>query len=386
MAEVILIGASVRAAAFSAVRAGLRPWCVDLFADADLQAQCRASRIHGRYPDGFVDALVDAPVAPIIYTGGLENHPRLFATLAQDRPLWGNDADALRAARDPTRWSASLVAAGFSVPALRAFDRPGPIAKRFLVKPLNASGGTGVRFFAAADRLNAHVVLQEYIEGEARSAVFCTDGNTTTLLGATRQLVGETWLHAAPFQYCGSVGPLSLAQSEVASLERIGTTLARCCNLRGLFGVDGIWRDGVFWPVEVNPRYTASIEVLEYATGLAALAWHRRAFDSTAPGPALVSSAPGVVGKAILFAPAALTFAGDGPWTHAIGTATRELPAFADIPANGDSIAERRPIFTLLERGATIEDCLTRLRRRAAEAEMSLNERRAFSPPWVPPR
>ena len=30
----ILAGAITRAAAFSAIRAGLRPWCVDLFADA----------------------------------------------------------------------------------------------------------------------------------------------------------------------------------------------------------------------------------------------------------------------------------------------------------------------------------------------------------------
>ena len=31
--RLLLFGASTRAAAFSALRAGLKPWCVDLFAD-----------------------------------------------------------------------------------------------------------------------------------------------------------------------------------------------------------------------------------------------------------------------------------------------------------------------------------------------------------------
>ena len=35
--RLILIGASVRAAAFSARAAGYEPWCADLFGDVDLQ-------------------------------------------------------------------------------------------------------------------------------------------------------------------------------------------------------------------------------------------------------------------------------------------------------------------------------------------------------------
>ena len=48
--NLILFGASTRAAAFSALRAGLRPWCADLFADADLQAHCPAMRLPVRLP------------------------------------------------------------------------------------------------------------------------------------------------------------------------------------------------------------------------------------------------------------------------------------------------------------------------------------------------
>src|SRR5262249_2487033 len=146
--------------------------------------------------------------------------------------------------------------------------------------------------------------LQEFVEGESASVVFAGDGSGARLLGVTRQLVGAGWLNAGPFRYCGGVGLLPLEKGLQGALEGLGRVLARRAGLRGLFGVDGVLRGGAFWPVEVNPRYPASVEVLEYATGLAALRWHREAF---VPGGRLPAGAPArtaadCVGKAVLFA------------------------------------------------------------------------------------
>jgi hypothetical protein len=100
--QLILVGASARAAAFSALRAGLEPYAIDCFADRDLAAVCPAVRID-RYPHDFEPALARAPHAPWIYTGGLENHPRLVERLARLRPLLGNAGRGLQEARQPTR-------------------------------------------------------------------------------------------------------------------------------------------------------------------------------------------------------------------------------------------------------------------------------------------
>ena len=76
MTNLIILGATARAAAFSAQRAGMRPWCVDLFADADLARACPARRVAlDAFPAGLIDALAGAPDGPVIYTGGLENRP-----------------------------------------------------------------------------------------------------------------------------------------------------------------------------------------------------------------------------------------------------------------------------------------------------------------------
>src|SRR5262249_32471572 len=135
----------------------------------------------------------------------------------------------------------------------------------------------------------------------------------------------------------------------------------------GLFGVDGILQSGVFWPVEVNPRYTASVEVLEFATGRPLLALHRAVFERDAPAPGSFPAAGPCVGKAILCAPRDTIFPPDGPWsaTRDRPLAPTQLPPFADIPAAGQRIPEGGPVLSVLVAGATIEDCLAGLQRQA---------------------
>src|SRR6202158_3755437 len=73
--NLILFGASTRAAAFSALRAGLRPWCADLFADADLAACFSVQLVSANdYPGRFLNISDEAPAGPWLYTGSLENH------------------------------------------------------------------------------------------------------------------------------------------------------------------------------------------------------------------------------------------------------------------------------------------------------------------------
>ena len=97
-----------------------------------------------------------------------------------------------------------------------------------------------------------------------------------SLIGVTRQLIGAP---GSPFAYRGSIGPVTISERLKARLDLMGRVLASEFALVGLFGVDFILRDDEPWPVEVNPRYTASVEVLELALGRSLLAEHLRACD-----------------------------------------------------------------------------------------------------------
>jgi predicted ATP-grasp superfamily ATP-dependent carboligase len=130
-------------------------------------------------------------------------------------------------------------------------------------------------------------------------------------------------------------------------------------------------QEGIPRPVEVNPRYTASVEVLEYATGLAALALHRRVFDPAGPQPGLREPLGKVVGKAILFARAPGHVPDSGPWQSALHLPgpVDEMPEFADIPASGERLEPGRPVLTFFTRANSAADCLRQLRRKAEELD-----------------
>ncbi len=375
----LIFGASARAAAFSALRAGFRPWCADLFADADLRQRVPVMQLPGRYPESFLDLIdVELP-GPWMYTGGLENRPFLVGKMARRRRLWGNDRAALLEARSPFAVAAVLKKAGLPVPAAWGpGDRFVPGGRRWLLKPLAGAGGAGIRFLevdvAEPTLALGRCYLQEFLEGESRSAVFLGNGRSARLLGLTRQLVGSEWLNAAPFQYCGNIGPLPLTAGEAATLERLGNALAAGCGLRGLFGVDGIWRRGALWPVEINPRYTASVEVIEYATGFRALAGHAQACEAGELPRDVPPPVAGVVGKAVLFARRSIAFPAEGPWASVVAAAPPpdKLPPLADIPPAGTAVEPGHPVLTVFARETDADACEAALRAIAGDLDRTL--------------
>ncbi|HTU93312.1 MAG TPA: ATP-grasp domain-containing protein [Gemmataceae bacterium] len=379
--DLLIVGASARAAAFSALRAGLRPWCVDLFADRDLQQRCVVTRLTRNYPEGFRRFIESDLPSPWMYTGGLENRPRLVERWSQYRPLWGNAETALSRCRDPKCVTSLLRSAGMPAPAVVDAVEKSAATQRWLLKPRRGAGGSGIRYCTPMDDSwdNNDVYCQEFIEGQALSLLFLGGARSARLIGITRQLVGETWLHAAPFHYCGSIGPLDPGLVQRPSLEELGRLLASECFLEGLFGVDGGLREGTFWPVEVNPRYTASVEVLEHATESPMLGWHAYVFTHRCLPPPPPTAVPGdrTIGKAILFARDDLHFPADGPWMAELRSPkpVEELPNFADIPAAGEHIEAGKPILTFFAAADSPSACEERLRQIAADLDRWLFER-----------
>ncbi|MEJ7637550.1 MAG: ATP-grasp domain-containing protein [Singulisphaera sp.] len=261
--SLLIVGASARSAAYSTRRAGGRPSCVDLFADRDLAAICPAARLSPReYPDGLARLAAEASASPWMYTGALENHPELVDRIAGSRPLWGNDGSILRAVRDPIAVAASLRRAGLPCPRVRLSPAGLPRDESWLVKPLASAGGRGVQPLGPSSRpVRVPSYYQERIAGPSLSALFVGARSGARLCGVTRQWVGRG---GARFAYRGSLGPWPVSDRESARIGLLGGFLAASYRLVGLFGVDFILSDGQPWPVEINPRYTASVEVLEW--------------------------------------------------------------------------------------------------------------------------
>jgi predicted ATP-grasp superfamily ATP-dependent carboligase len=356
-----VVGASARAAVHSLLRAGFNAWAVDLFGDRDLArvAPCAVCPLED-YPAALPRLAEQFPPGPVMYTGGLENHPDVVAELARTREVWGNPPHILQLAREPDLIQRVLADAGFQAPDV-VLDGDPPPGRRWLVKPRVGSGGAGIRFLGPGERPRDGRYAQEFIDGVPMSAQFVSGPHQTVLLGVTEQLVGEWWLHSGGFRYCGNVGPVSHAGDELACLPFIGGMLAGGVGLVGLWGLDFVLREGTVWPVELNPRYTAAAEVVEHATGRAFLG-----------GAATTTPPPGqAVGKAVYYAPHAITFPASGPWDADLAGEFDpwRLPAFADIPHPGTTFAPGQPVITILVSGSSPTECRERLQSRAGELD-----------------
>jgi predicted ATP-grasp superfamily ATP-dependent carboligase len=371
--EILILGASTRAAAFSALRAGLRPRCVDLFADADLSRHAEVVRIAPeKYPQEIEKVIKELPVAPWMYTGALENWPELLERIARSRPLRGNGRESLRRARCPRCLAPIYAENGIAAPDIRLGDEGLPTDGNWLLKPIRGAGGFGISRWRpeGGPVLAESHYLQEYVEGESVSAVYVGRQTGAVLLGVTQQLVGTKWLNGSNFRYCGSVGPVVLNDRARMTFQRIGQVLVERCSLRGLFGVDAVLRDGIPLPVEVNPRYTASVEVLEHALGFSSLGLHGACFEPGGVSP-LPASNGLCTGKAILFARASFTFPTDGPWIQSLNQDLGEggWPEHADVPHPGEPIHAGQPILSLLATGLTAEMVTAKLRSTAEEVD-----------------
>ena len=251
--DLLIFGASCRAAAFSALRCGIRPRCADYFADRDLAAVCSVERIDPPHAGHQFIALAESlPPSPWFYAGGFENHPEWVAQISRRHRLWGVDAEALRAVRDPVRVAELLHRRGKPAPAVRS-NRDGlPRDGTWLVKPLRSAGGRGIEPLTTEnDRDWPSCYFQERISGPSFSALFIGEHSGARLIGVTRQLIG---IAGSPFAYRGNIGPVSIAEDLAAKLRGLGDALSSAFALAGWFGVDYILRDSNPWPVEINPR------------------------------------------------------------------------------------------------------------------------------------
>ena len=347
----IIVGASARAAAFSAYRAGYAPYWLDQFGDTDLR-QRFSGQIISAYPELAVQLIDRAPDAPFIYTGALENHPRVLEQLCRRRTLLGNAPTVCRGVRDPFRLRQLFRRQRIPCPELRrgaVADTPGD----WLLKPRAGAGGSGIRRYTG-ETVNRGWFLQQYLRGESLAAVFVAGQDWCRLLGVTRQLVGLPEFHAGEFGYCGSIGPLEPDAAERARWDNIGAVIAAEFGLRGLFGVDAVRADGEIYPVEVNPRYTASVEALELALDAQALKLHCAACQG-GPPPMAAPARRRLIGKAILFAPQDLIFSAFAPTGFTL----------ADVPCAGAEIRQGQPLLSIVVTGTDIESISAELKQAA---------------------
>jgi uncharacterized protein len=366
--KILLVGVSVRAMAESARRSGYELAALDAFGDLDLQSTCEAHSVTRDFgweysPRALQAASRDLAFDAVAYTSNLENYPAVVKQFARAGQLIGNSPETLRRVRHWPSLSATLTRGGYLTPETifpGSGQTPRP-EREWLVKPIRSGGGHGVAFWRKQRLPGRSFLLQEYLPGEPISAAFVANGNRAVVLGLAEQLIGRAEFGTSGFTYCGNLlpplqdGP-ALAREVLAQVQGIADLLAREFGLVGVNGIDMILAGEKLYVIEVNPRYSASMELIERAYGLPIFDLHYRAV-TRGELPDYDLSATGwpdgtYYAKAIVYAEQDFTALDTREWMS---------QGVRDVPHPGEEMKRGYPVCTVLAGGETREECMREL-------------------------
>lgn len=363
MRRVVIAGVSTRAAADSAARAGFGVTAIDAYADRDQHPGVHAIALPRDRGLPFSPAHAASVAAAITadaaaYLSNFDNDPDAVAALGTGRVLWGNPAAVLRRVRDPFVVARAFRHHGVVVPALASGPGDASEATEWLLKPLSSGGGHGIRRWRHGERVPAETYLQERVEGSSGSVVFVAAGGRAVPLAISRQLIGDAAFGSKGYRYAGSIlaPPGDASATADRPLVRSATHLCEIAagefSLVGVNGIDFIGHHGVARPVEINPRWSASMELVERAHAVNVFALHAAACRDgslpAAPGPP-----PRAFGKAIVFAREPAVAAETDRWLSD--------PDRRDIPHAGESFSPGQPVCTVFAAAPDAARCYERL-------------------------
>jgi predicted ATP-grasp superfamily ATP-dependent carboligase len=367
--HVLIAGVTTRALAVSACRAGYRVTAIDAFGDLDLREAAEVILARAPHPGAPYSPIQAAATGDLVpaelaaYTSNFENYPSAVRRLVRGRRLLGNTAETLLRVRNPIAVPRALRQHGLPAPETRSRPPAGASARgQWLMKPRRSGGGHGIKPWSRGRPLPPSMYLQEKIDGVPGSISFAADGSSAVVLGLCRQLIGDVRLGSTGYRYCGSVlgnHRIRLFPRQRELLEnaaKVASVVTREFRLEGLNGIDFIAREGIPYPIEVNPRFSGSMELIERAHGISMFQIHAGACHGVLPAPP--RSRPLLYAMAIVFARRDTRIPNTPKWI--------QRSWMADIPHGGERIQHGRPICTVFATGRTGEACRRLLWTRAA--------------------
>lgn len=386
----IVVGSTCRSLAWSAARAGLKVHACDPFLDRDL-VFCDSSH----HPDQLSWLASRYPGALLLCAGGCEYRSTELESLCQRYQLkcLGPKPQQMSILRDRSNWRAWCESAGIHYPATYDIDSGETLQSclsrqdiafhlqpTWIWKPMASGGGLGIVDLDPTSPANASGIIQQKIEGQSLSTTLWADPKSGELcsLPVMASIDNQHWLGregrgGAPYVYRGSYGPITVCREIIEQWERFGRAIHNQTSWEGWIQIDWMLdAAGKAWFLELNPRWSASMELLEAIDGES---WTQRLLETTSPAISLQSRSLGDYrswGKLVVYADRPLVIdssLSDAWWERAWVADPMKSNSldgqdrfwYADIPMPNTAIEAGDPVCTILARAASCQQVLQTL-------------------------
>jgi len=342
--KLLLCAASTRAMAESARVAGYDFVTLDFFGDLDTKeiSDNYSLREFGDIysTENLYNRSAQIDFTHVVYGAGFENHPEFVEGFEKRARVIGNDSKTLERVRDWKNFFSVLEKEGIPFPKTEIVQT-GDVDVRDLegklLKPVKTGGGHGIDISRASFSTDKEVLLQEIISGTPVSTCIVGTGKGCRFLGATEQITFDR------YRYCGNIAPLKTTKV----VEDISVKIGEMFGLRGVNGIDFMSTADSAYVLEVNPRLTGAMEVLEKAYGVNLFDIHARACSGVLDFKPVKNGR--YYCRKIIYA--------TGNQRFKLARLERKRPTFIkDVPADG-YIKKMSPICTIVGEGKTLNAC-----------------------------
>ena len=380
----IIVGFSARAAAQCAHRAGFQTIVVDYCADRDLLAYCHVYR--SLEDAGWVDWIEECyPGIPMLLAGGMEHRPNAVQACQQRSNRGGCTGTQLVAMRCLENWQRWALASGLEWPftwiksdGIEDLPSKRP-TDRWLIKSTHGAGGMGIAewnphdtsFHIESVLQNPNLYIQQYRRGEPLGVTMLSSEYGSVVVGVASSLGRSTQPFMPKYTYRGSIGPVSLHADQLARLQQFAATVASDTGFVGLWQADFLLDDRELTLLEINPRWSASMEILDAMYDVRLVALHcacctrsitidewkevAKKFSSQLLMPCKRS-----MGKIVMYAKETLLVDNrqSDSWWMDRWQADSDSSGFryADIPRAGTKIEAGQPIMTCIATGSSLQN------------------------------
>ena len=262
----LVAGFATRHVAASAHRAGYTVYAVDHFCDADLYVYVQDAETFlecADLPHIVTFACKKWDIDGILVTSGAES------LMIDAAPVLGSIAECAERFCDKQHIQTFFEKHDIPTPkqiSLLSFES----GKKYMLKPLQGAGGWKNRVVTEKSEVDewfeefqVPFLLQEYVSGIPASVCCVTTGMEARALAVNLQLMRDS--PTVPFGFSGSCTPLVHPCTE--QLISLAEKAALASGCIGIIGVDFIIGDEI-WAIEMNPRFQATLETVERATGI----------------------------------------------------------------------------------------------------------------------
>ena len=268
----VLAALSGRGVVCSSQKFGYKLGVMDVFGDKDCQISAAFWRHIGTCFPGqtcidsekFLNSLMVFKIngfKGLVIGSGFEGKYDLLRQANEILPLHASCLSVFKYLENPVSFFEALNLLEIPFPQVNlsadSFEDLGP---DWILKDLSSSGGLGIKK-KSGRKSKSSEYFQKQLPGTAVSLSFFADGQNVVPLGYSKPVT--TKQSNLPFVFCGLDGPIELIDSVAQEALKISKLIVHKFKLRGFNGIDFLVSDKSVYFLDLNPRITASFEILQ---------------------------------------------------------------------------------------------------------------------------